>query len=67
MMKGSTSASTFHKTFWIWSHIPPGQIWQYKNSKAGITKTVHKLKVLNLKLIVMEATGGLEKPLCEAI
>ena len=46
---------------------PTGQIWQHKNSKAGITKTVTKLKELNLKLIVMEATGGLEKPLCEAL
>jgi transposase len=46
---------------------PTGQIWQYKNSKGGITKTVTKLKGLNVKLIVMEATGGLEKPLSEAL
>lgn len=46
---------------------PTGQIWQYKNIKGGIAKTVIKLKGLNLKLIVMEATGGLGKPLCEAL
>ena len=46
---------------------PTGQIWQYKNSKVGIAKTVTKFKGLNVKLVVMEATGGLEKPLCEAL
>ena len=46
---------------------PTGQIWQYKNSKGGITKAIAKLGGLGLKLIVMEATGGLEKPLCEAL
>ena len=46
---------------------PTGQIWQYKNSKGGITKAIAKLRGLELKLIVMEATGGLEKPLCEAL
>jgi transposase len=46
---------------------PTGQIWQYKNSKGGITKVVVKLKGLDLKLIVMEATGGLEKPVSEAL
>jgi transposase len=46
---------------------PTGQIWQYKNSKGGIAKAIVKLRTLELKLIVMEATGGLEKPLCEAL
>jgi transposase len=46
---------------------PTGQIWQYKNSKGGITKAIAKLRGLELKLIVMEATGGLEKPLFEAL
>ena len=46
---------------------PTGQVWQYKNSKGGITKAVTKLKGLELRLIVMEATGGLEKPLCDAL
>ena len=46
---------------------PTGQIWQHNNNKGGIAKTVTKLKGLNVKLIVMEATGGLEKPLCEAL
>jgi transposase len=46
---------------------PTGQIWQYKNSKGGITKAIAKLRGLELKLVVMEATGGLEKPLCKAL
>ena len=46
---------------------PTGQIWQYKNRKGGIAKVVVKLKGLDLKLIVMEATGGLEKPVSEAL
>jgi len=46
---------------------PTGQIWQYKNSKGGITKAITKFKGLEVKLFVMEATGGLEKPLCEAL
>jgi transposase len=46
---------------------PTGQIWQYKNSKGGIAKAITKFRGLELKLIVMEATGGLEKPLCEAL
>jgi transposase len=39
---------------------PTGQVWQYKNTKSGIAKTVAKLKGINPRLIVMEATGGLE-------
>jgi transposase len=46
---------------------PTGQVWQYKNSKGGIVKTAAKLRELDAKLIVMEATGGWEKPLCEAL
>jgi transposase len=46
---------------------PTGQIWQYKNSKGGIAKAVVKLRGLLVKLIVLEATGGWEKPLCEAL
>lgn len=46
---------------------PTGQIWQYKNNKSGIAKTVAKLKVVKPQLIVMEATGGLEVSLEEAL
>jgi transposase len=46
---------------------PTGQIWQYKNSKSGIAKTVAKLKTISPKLIVMEATGGLEQALKNAL
>ncbi len=46
---------------------PTEQIWKHKNSHGGIAKTVAKLKGLNPKLIVMEATGGLETPLRQAL
>jgi transposase len=46
---------------------PSEQIWQHKNNTRGIAKTVAKLKEVNPKLIVMEATGGLEKPLNKAL
>ena len=46
---------------------PTGQIWQYKNSKSGIAKTVSKLKGIGPKLIVMEATGGFEQALKNAL
>ena len=46
---------------------PDEQIWKHKNSHGGIAKTVAKLKGLNPKLIVMEATGGLETPLRQAL
>jgi len=46
---------------------PTGQIRKYNNNSSGIPKTVVKLKRLSPKLIVMEATGGLEKPLAQAL
>ncbi len=46
---------------------PTEQIWRHKNSQGGISKTVAKLKGLNPKLIVMEATGGLETPLRQSL
>lgn len=46
---------------------PTGQIWQYKNNKKGIAKTVSKLRALNPELIAMEATGGLEQALKDAL
>ena len=46
---------------------PTEQIWRCKNSHGGIAKTVAKLKGLNPKLIVMEATGGLETSLRQAL
>jgi transposase len=46
---------------------PTGQIWKYKNDKHGIAKTVEKMQLVQPKLIVMEATGGLEVPLRQAL
>jgi len=46
---------------------PEGQIWKYKNDKHGISKVVEKMQGLQPKLIVMEATGGLEVPLRQAL
>jgi transposase len=46
---------------------PTEQIWQYKNSKKGILKAATKLKAVGPRLIVMEATGGLEQALRDAL
>lgn len=46
---------------------PGGQIWQFKNTKRGIVKTIAKLKALNPQLVAMEATGGLEQALKDAL
>lgn len=46
---------------------PTNQIWQYKYNRHGISKTVSKLKEIKPVLVVMEATGGMEKPLREAL
>lgn len=45
---------------------PSWQIWKYGNNKHGISKIVSKLTTIRPKLIVMEATGGLEIPLRDA-
>jgi transposase len=37
---------------------PTQQIWKYDNNKHGISKIVSKLKSIQPKLIVMEATGS---------
>jgi transposase len=49
------------------SAYPTGQIWQFKNTKKGIIKTITKLKAINSELVVMEATGGLEQALKDAL
>ncbi len=46
---------------------PGEQVWRYKNNRSGITKTVAKLTALHPKLVVMEATGGLERNLRQAL
>jgi len=46
---------------------PTGQIWQYKNNKSGIAKVVAKLAAISPKLVMMEATGGLEQALKNAL
>jgi transposase len=46
---------------------PSEQIWQYKNDKSGIIKAVAKLTRLKPQLIVMEATGGLERALKQSL
>ncbi len=46
---------------------PGPKVWEHKNTARGIAKTVAKMKQVNPKLIVMEATGGLEEPLRKAL
>jgi len=46
---------------------PTGQIWKYAHNRHGIAKIVAKLETLQPHIIVMEATGGMERPLKEAL
>lgn len=46
---------------------PADKIWKYGNNKHGIKKIVEKLQGIQPQVIVMEATGGLEAPLREAL
>ena len=46
---------------------PSRQVWRYKNTKNGIAKTIAKLQILEPQLVVMEATGGIEKNLVQAL
>ena len=44
-----------------------GEEWQAANTASGIRSTVKRLAMLKPLLVVVESTGGLEKPLIEAL
>jgi transposase len=46
---------------------PSGEVWQFTNDEAGFAPLVEKLKPLEPKLVVMEATGGYQAPLVAAL
>jgi transposase len=46
---------------------PSSQFWRHPNNRRGIIKTVAKLKALGPDLVVMEATGSLQKNLVRAL
>jgi transposase len=46
---------------------PSGEVWQLSNDEAGFAALVGKLKPLEPKLVVMEATGGYQAPLAAAL
>jgi transposase len=46
---------------------PSGEIWRFSNDEAGFATLVGKLKPLEPKLVVMEATGGYQAPLVAAL
>jgi transposase len=46
---------------------PSGEVWQFTNDEAGFAPLVEKLKQLEPKLVVMEATGGYQAPLVAAL
>ncbi len=47
--------------------LPAGEYWQFENTPKGITKLIHQLRSLTLDRIVVEATGGYEAALVEAL
>ena len=46
---------------------PDGQLWQTTNDEAGIAGLVERLRQVGPALIVLEATGGLERPVTAAL
>lgn len=46
---------------------PRGEFWSAANTATGIKEAVAKLKPLSPKMIVVEATGGLEVPIVTAL
>jgi transposase len=46
---------------------PSGEVWQFSNDEAGFATLVTKLKPLEPKLVVLEATGGYQAPLVAAL
>ncbi len=46
---------------------PSGETWTVGNDEAGFAALVEKLKPLAPRLIVMEATGGYQAPVCAAL
>jgi transposase len=46
---------------------PTGDIWSMPNDASGITEVVQRLAQLHPKLVVLEATGGLQMPLAAAL
>lgn len=47
--------------------LPSGEVWSTENTDAQITAMVSRLKELGPRLIVLEATGGLERRLVAAL
>jgi transposase len=46
---------------------PDGDTWSMPNEASGITEVVQRLAQLHPKLVVLEATGGLQMPLAAAL
>jgi transposase len=46
---------------------PSGEAWQSSNDETGIAALVDRLQVLALRLMVLEATGGLERHVTAAL
>lgn len=47
--------------------LPAGEYWQFENTPRGIARLIHQLRSLTLDRIVVEATGGYEAALVEAL
>lgn len=47
--------------------LPTAECWRTPNDEAGIADLVQRLDALNAVLVVLEATGGLERPLTAAL
>src|SRR5215216_5283921 len=43
------------------------QVWQMENTKAGIKELLHQMRKISPDLIVVEATGGYQRTVVEAL
>lgn len=47
--------------------LPGGESWEEKTTEDGLLRLISKLKTVNPKLVVMEATGGYESSILEVL
>jgi transposase len=46
---------------------PSGEIWSFTNTEEGFASLIERLKPLEVKLVIVEATGGYQAPLVAAL
>ena len=47
--------------------LPAGQSWSFSHDETGSQELISRMTALNLTMVVLEASGGLELPLMSAL